>query len=301
MWAIGLDVGGTKIAGGLVALDTGAVTARRVIPTYAERGGRAVLDSVTALAQQLYEEAITRGRIVTGIGTGVPELVNPAGCVTSAYNFDWRDLPVQERLAAVSPAVVDSDVRAAALAEARCGAGKEYDLFAYVTVGTGISYALVQDGSPFMGARGNALLLASMPLTMTCTACGAILNQVLEEFASGPALVARYNAQTGARLTSGKEVMAALTAGDAAAHEIVTSAGQALGNSVGFLANVLDPQAIVVGGGLGLAGGLYWESFVAATRAHIYSTETAVLPIIPAALGVDAGLIGAALLTERLV
>ena len=96
-------------------------------------------------------------------------LVDRVGNVTSAYNFDWRGVSVQERLATIAPAVVESDVRAAALAEACYGAGAQFNLFCYVTVGTGISYCFVQEGKPLAGARGNALVLASMPLPVRDT------------------------------------------------------------------------------------------------------------------------------------
>jgi glucokinase len=116
----------------------------------------------------------------------------------------------------------------------------------------------------------------------------------LEEFASGPALVARYNEEAGAHLLRGEDVLAAVTAGDPVAVEIVRSAGVALGVSVAWLVNVLDPEAVIVGGGLGSAPGLYWESFVAATREHIWSETQRNLPIFHAALGPDAGIVGAA-------
>ena len=145
-------------------------------------------------------------------------------------------------------------------------------------------------------SRGNALILASSPLTVDCAACGARNRFVLEDFASGPALVARYRAESGRPASRGEEVLSAAAAGDAAAVAVVRSAGEALGGSVGFLVNVLDPEAVVVGGGLGLAGGLYWEAFVAATRAHVWSEATRGLPILRAALGPDAGVIGAALM-----
>lgn len=293
-YAIGLDVGGTKVAGGVVDCTTGAVLLREIIATQATRGGEAVLTDCLALAGRLQDQAALQGIAVSSIGMGVCELVDPRGKVTSAYNFDWQTLPVQQRLAALAPAVVESDVRAAALAEARYGAGAAFDLFCYITVGTGISSCFVQAGRPLAGARGNALVLASMPLTTVCTTCGTVLQPVVEEFAAGPALLTRYQQATGRTMHRGQELFAAVAANDAVAIEIVRSAGAALGNSIAFLCNVLDPTAVIIGGGLGLAGGLYWEAMVAATRAHIYAAATQTLPILPAALGVDAGLIGAA-------
>jgi glucokinase len=153
---------------------------------------------------------------------------------------------------------------------------------------------MVQDRRPFAGARGNALVLGTMPLTTRCTACGTLLHPVLEEIASGPMLVARYNRASETPLTRAEEVLAAVAAGSPLATEIVGEAGDALGTSVGFLINVLDPEAIIVGGGLGLAGGLYWDRFVASTREHIYADNARQLPILRAAFGTDAGLIGAA-------
>jgi glucokinase len=298
-YAIGLDVGGTKIAGGVVALGSGQVLARRVIPTRAERGGAAVLEDALALATALRAEADGLAVEVSGIGIGVPELVDRAGNITSGQAIAWCGTPVQSRFARIAPAVVEADVRAHALAEARYGAGRPYRLFAFVTVGTGISCCLVQDGQPYAGARGNALILASSPLTTVCSACGTLLRPVLEEFAAGPALVARYNQGCGRHAARGEDVVAAAEAGDLNARQVLQTAGQALGVSVGWLINVLDPEAIVVGGGLGLAGGLYWESFVAATRAHIWAAAGRDLPILMAALGPNAGLIGAAAASVR--
>src|SRR5688500_6428544 len=95
--AVGLDVGGTKIAGGVVALDTGQVLARRAIPTYAEHGGAAVLEDALALAEALCADTRRLGLAVHGIGVGVPELVDLDGRMTSAHAIAWRDLPVRER------------------------------------------------------------------------------------------------------------------------------------------------------------------------------------------------------------
>ena len=292
--AIGLDVGGTKIAAGLVVFPSGAVLARRTIPTLPRRGGETVLNDTLSLAEELKTEAGKSNLELLGIGVGVPELVDPEGNITSAHTLAWQGDGVQAAFSRHAPAVVESDVRAGALAEAMFGAGREYRLFVYVTVGTGISSTLVQDGRPFAGARGNALILASSPFTSECSSCGTALNPILEEFASGPALVARYNLLGTRVVERAEEVTAVAQEGDRAAAMVVRSAGEALGNSVGFLINVMDPEAIVVGGGLGSAGGLYWDSFVASTRAHIWAENSRGLPILPAAMGADSGLIGAA-------
>ena len=292
--AIGLDVGGTKIAAGLVAFPSGAVLARRTIPTLPRRGGETVLNDTLSLAEELKTEAGKSNLELLGIGVGVPELVDPEGNITSAHTLAWQGDRVQAAFSRLAPAVVESDVRAGALAEAMFGAGREYRLFVYVTVGTGISSTLVQDGRPFAGARGNALILASSPFTSECSSCGTALNPILEEFASGPALVVRYNRHGTRVVERAEEVTAVAQEGDRAAAMVVRSAGEALGNSVGFLINVMDPEAIVVGGGLGSAGGLYWDSFVASTRAHIWAENSRGLPILPAAMGADSGLIGAA-------
>jgi glucokinase len=293
-YAIGLDVGGTKIAGGVVALGSGEVLARRRILTHAGRGGEAVLADAIALGEALCADADGLGVGVYGIGVGVPELVDLTGAITSGHAIAWRGMPVRERFSRLGPSVIESDVRAHALAEARYGAGRPYRLFAFVTVGTGISCCLVQDGVPYAGAQGNALILASSPLTTACTTCGALLQPVLEDFASGPALVTRYNQIGAGRAVRGEDVLAAASAGDQAAIRVVATAGEALGASVGWLVNVLDPQALIVGGGLGTTGGLYWDSFVAATRAHIWADTSREIPMLMAALGPDAGLVGAA-------
>lgn len=293
-YAIGIDIGGTKIAAGIVCFPSGKVLHKGILPTLPIRGGEAVLEDCISLARRLKTYADDRGWQVEGIGVGIAELVNLEGEITSDYLIKWRGLPARERLSQVLPTRFESDARAPALAEALFGAGRAFTNFVYLTVGTGISYCLVLDGQPYAGAHGHAIMVASGALTLECEKCGAVHDQVLEEFAAGPSLVARYTQRASAQLNSGEAVAAAARGGDPIAREIVRSAGAALGNSVGFLINVLDPQAVVVGGGLGLAGGLYWDTFVASTRKHIWSDVSRDLPILHAELGADAGLTGAA-------
>jgi glucokinase len=293
VWAVGLDVGGTKIAGGLVQFPAGEVVCRHIIPTQAERDPAKILLDLSAVASLLFAQ-VPSGQLCAGIGIGVPELVDLQGRITSAQTIDWRGIFLSDRLAGMGKVCIEADVRAAALAEARFGAGRPYQLFAYITVGTGISSTLVQDGRPFAGARGNALILASGPISIVCPGCGALAQTVLEEIASGPALVRRYNQLHPAGAGSAEDVLGAAQRGDADAIRAMQEAGETLGSSVGFLVNILDPEALVIGGGLGLAGSLYWDAFLSSLRRHIWADASRALPVVRAELGADAGLIGAA-------
>ncbi len=293
-YAIGVDVGGTKIAAGLVSFPEGVVSARRQIPTTPARGGEAILADVSHLCEELDTAARSESRQVAGIGIGICELVDLGGNVVSENCVAWKSLPVRERLSKLSPTVIEADVRAAALAEAIFGAGKPFKQFLYVTIGTGISCCLVLDGKPFTGAHGATGTMASSPLSIPCEHCGQVTHRTLEEIASGPALVSRYNQLRVDGAQSGQEVIAAAAANDSDAMMVVRSAAQALGAQIGLLANVLDPEAVVVGGGLGLSEGPYWEISVASTRRHIWSGLHRDLPIIRAGTGLEAGIIGAA-------
>jgi glucokinase len=261
--AVGIDVGATKIAAGLVDVGRGAVLDRRLVATEAGRGPEAVLAGCVTLAREL-----AAGHEVRAVGLGVPELVGPSGRVRSAETLDWRTTDLVGALGVVAPARVESDVRAAALAEARHGAGRSVADFLYVSVGSGISHTLVAEGRPRVGARGSAMTTGA-PL--------------VERSSGGLAL---------ARRTGHATAQDALA--DPGATPIVQDAARRLGGVLAVLVNALDPGAVVVGGGLGLDR-RYREIAVAAMREAIYDPDVRRLDVIPATLGADAGVIGAAL------
>jgi predicted NBD/HSP70 family sugar kinase len=261
--AVGLDVGATKIAAALVDVGTGRVAARERRPTAPERGPAAVLEDCVALARDL-----AAGRDVVAAGLGVCELVDPAGRVRSAETVDWRTTDVAGALGAVAPARVESDVRAAALAEARHGAGREQPDFLYVSVGSNISHCLVADGVPRAGARGSAMNTGA-PL--------------VEAWSGGLALARRTGHATA------RDALA-----DPGAAAIVRDAAERLAAVLAVLVNALDPGALVFGGGLGLDA-RYRDQVAAALRPLLYDDAVRDLPVRAAALGDDAGAIGAAL------
>src|SRR5262249_50043557 len=127
-----------------------------------------------------------------------------------------------------------------------------------------------------------------------CPKCGSEFEHHLEGVASGSALAERYRSATRSEACDGRDVLAAAEHGDPIAVQIVRSAAETLGSSVAWLVNVTDPDVVVFGGGLALAGGSYWELLERSIRRQIWAPSTGTLPLLPAGLGRDAGLVGAA-------
>ena len=258
--ALGIDVGGTKIAAGVVDAATGAVLERRQVPTRPGRGAAAVLDDCVRLAAEL-----AGGRLPVGIA--LCELVDLDGRPSSGDTIDWRDVDLEAAIDAPR-LVVESDVRAAALAEARLGAAVGVSPFLFAVVGTGASACLVVDGRPYAGGRGEALVLGAPPVELQ---------------ASGPALARE------AGLEHGEDVLA-----DPAHARLVDAAAAALGGVLAVLANALDPTLIVLGGGLGTEPA-FRERVERACQGLLAYPRTPPLPLVGSLLGPDGGVVGAAL------
>ncbi len=258
---VGIDAGGTKLAAGRVDTETGKVSDRRVVSTGAGRGGDAVLLDCVNLGRALRVDGST-------VGIGVPEIVDATGRIQSAANWDWRATDVAGAFENIAPVRIVSDVFAAALAEARFGAGRDSSSFFYVTVGTGISSTLVVRGEPWAGADGRAIILGA-PL--------------VEDVASGPAIARAAGTKTA-------EQAFAETAGDTA----IATGAEALGLEIARIVHATDPGLIVLGGGLGL-NERYRELITQAIHAAIDTTYALVPAVVAATLGTDAGIIGAAL------
>jgi glucokinase len=272
---LGIDLGATKVAAALVETASGEISHAKRIATRPRRGGEAVLDDCIALAEQ-----VIGGRTVAAIGVGVCELVDLDGNITSNYSFDWRNVDVSAALAHLAPTCVESDVRAAARAEAAVGAGRGLHSFLYVNAGSGISSTLVVDGVPLAGARGNAILIGAGPLNV-------------EERAGGIGIA------HSARMDSAADVIGAAERGNHRAAAVLEQAGTALGEAVAFAANLLDPELVVLGGGVALASPRYRSALENAMRTNIWAESTRTLTVVTTQLGADAGIIGAALAATR--
>jgi len=292
--ALGIDVGGTKIAAAIVTFPDGRIHARRQIPTNPERGSQAVLGDLVQLTAELMAGTDPTCPPGTAIGIGLCELISPEGRILSGNCVRWRAETVASLLEPFGTVTLEADVRAAARAEALLGAGRRFRTFLYVTVGTGISCCLMEDGKPYLGARGATGTLASSALRVPCAHCGTLNLQTLEDLASGPGLVHRLNRLQPGSVRTGQDVFAAVATGNNDARQVVHTACEALGSAVGLMVNVLDPEAVILGGGLAQSGDFRWDDFLEVTRRHIWSEVHRDLPILRAETGMDAGVIGAA-------
>jgi glucokinase len=310
--ACGVDVGGTKIAGGVVDEHGTIVEEHRV-----ESPATDVL-AIEAAIEKLVTELRTRHSI-EAVGVGAAGYIDKArGVVLFAPNLAWRDLDLKADLerALDLPVVVENDANAAAWGEFQFGAGHDVDDLLLVTVGTGVGGGLVLDGSLYRGAFGVGAEIGHMRVVPGGIRCGCGNRGCFEMYASGSALVreARLAAHAGSLLAAdlldqaggdpaaitGPLITAAAQAGDAFAVEQLASVGRWLGEGIASLAAVLDPAVVVVGGGVSAAD----ELLLGPTRAAFAAQLTGrghrpMLEIRRARLGNRAGLIGAADLTRH--
>ena len=289
MRSIGVDVGGTKTAVALVNASDGAVLRLARLETRASEGAR----MLGVRLSSTLDEMVTDGAQLP-VGIAVPELVSPSGEVlTDVVVPGLRGHPA-DLLGVHTACVIDSDVRAAALAEARCGAGRGLRSFAYVSIGTGIAHTFVCDGVPWSGAHGAAILIGSGVLVDPRVDTGGA-PVALEDWASGPGLVARAAAHH-RHVDRGHDVLDLALRGDREAQAAAWESGRAAGLAIAALVNLLDPHAVVVGGGLGSADGPYWDALLAGVDEGRWPASPFRVPVVHATTGEMAGAIGAAIL-----
>lgn len=297
-YRIGIDLGGTKIAAGLVDIETGAVTHFRRRPTPVEAGPAAIIRDVADIAAEIIALANAERGVPASIGIAVPELVDLEGRVCSDWNFSIETIRTQVENMLGIPAMVDSDVRAAAHAEARFGAGALHRSFVYVSLGTGMSYSLVIDGQPWSGANGFAIHFASSPLALPKEDDTGLTVANAEDFASGKGMQLSFARRSGLAPEDGVRTLESLSAeGDPVSTRVIDEAAEVTGRLMAQMVNMIDPEAVVLGGGLGCSTGRYRTKLEQYMRENIWAERCRSIPLLHAALGENAGVVGAALAT----
>jgi glucokinase len=310
---IGIDVGGTKIAAGLVGPD-GTIGARAVRDTPAN----SVDDTAAAICDAAAE--LIAGHEVEAVGIGAAGFVSSdRSTVLFAPNLAWRDEPLGARVSKVLkiPVVVENDANAAAWGEFAFGAAKQVEDMVCITVGTGIGGGVVNNGELLRGANGVAAELGHMRVVPGGHQCGCGARGCWEQYASGRALVreGRARAESGSLLAAqmlsvcgisdpaeltGPMITQAAAAGDPCAVELLEDLGHWLGEGLASIATLFDPTMIVIGGGVSAAKELLMKSAQVAFERNLPAKANRPHPTFGVAeLGNDAGLIGAADLARR--
>ncbi|MFD8588222.1 ROK family protein [Streptomyces sp. NPDC059637] len=300
---IALDVGGTGMKAALVGPD-GALLHRALRPTGREHGPEAVTEAVLRFAEDLRAHGEREfGEPAAAAGVGVPGVVDSGtGSVAYSANLGWRDVPLRsllsERLGGV-PVALGHDMRAGGLAEGRLGAGRGVDRFLYLALGTGISAAICIDGRIEAGAHGSAGEIGHVVVRPGGPACGCGGRGCLESLASASAVAREWAAACGDPGATAEDAARAVEAGDPRARRVWDGAVSALADGLLVCITLLDPRALIVGGGLAGAG----ETLFAPLRAALAERVVfQTLPtVLPAALGDNAGSLGAGLLAWDLL
>lgn len=310
--ACGIDVGGTKIAGGVVDEDGHVLEEQRVVSPATD--AEAIEEAIAGLVADLR----SRHDIAT-VGVGAAGYVDKSRAVVLfAPNVAWRneDLKSELERRVELPVVIENDANAAAWGEFRFGAAHDADDLLLVTVGTGVGGGLVLDGEVYRGANGVGAEIGHMRVVPNGILCGCGKHGCFEQYASGSALVreARALALSGAQIAqgmlqraggdltriTGPLITAAAQDGDAGAVQQLAELGRWLGEGIASLTEILDPEVVVIGGGVSEADDLLLEPCRAAFGAQLVGRGFRPIPEVRRArLGNHAGLIGAADLSRR--
>jgi len=301
---VGIDIGGTKIAGGVVGTD-GSIVERLRVPTPTDTG--ALADAVADMVRELASR-----HDVHAVGVAAAGFIDRTRSIMlHAPNIDWNNVPLraqfEQRIG--RPVTLENDANAAGWGEYRFGAGRGSVDMVMVTLGTGVGGAVITDGSLLIGANGSAAELGHLRFVRGGRPCGCGQNGCLEQYASGRALqrelsdiadaggigerLAAHRAPDG--VVHGADLAMLLAEEDAGALEAVRRVATALGEACGAFQAVLDPELYVIGGGVADLGEVLLEPTRLAYETSLPGFgERPTARFVTASLGNDAGLVGVA-------
>jgi glucokinase len=289
-----VDIGGTKIAVGMVDESSGQLLTRLESPTDPQRGPAYGLTLICDLLRQASSQA---GGRLRGIGIGCTGPVDPFTGTLGPNEFlpGWEGLNLVEKLQSEFGLLValENDADAAALGEYKWGAGKKVDRLIYVTISTGIGGGIVLDGKLYRGADGSHPEIGHHVLDPSGPQCFCGARGCWESLASGPALARDGN------MDSAQEVCAAAGRGEQGALKAVEREGYYLGLGLANLVTLFVPDIISLGGGVMRSYHLFWDAIQATIRKNCGLVPYEKTLLIPATQGLDTGLIGAACVWEH--
>ena len=298
-WVIGIDLGGSKIALGLVSPGDEIVSRRR-IDTNADDGAEKVTERIAAQVDSLKRD-LPGAATITGVGIGTPgpvdhvsgelhTLVNLPGI----SNTPFRRI-LQEKLGL--PVKLDHDAKVAALGEFHFGAGRGRDSMIYIVIGTGVGAAIIYEGRLIYGESNTAGESGHMTVDPDGHLCHCGSRGCLETYTSGPALAKHYATASG-EAVSGAEVTQRALTGDAVAVRTLKGAGRALGIVIASIAMTVNIEQFVIGGSVVGAGDLLLDPARESLKGYSFVAVAAKVRVSASSLGEDAALLGAAFLAR---
>jgi len=306
---IGVDLGGTKIATGIVDSE-GNLLATVKVPTLAEDGWEAVSRRMGDTIDEVLTKANVKASDVGAIGVCAPGALDiPNGIVLGSPNLKWHNVPlkkiIEDRFHI--PTYFDNDANVAGLGENRFGAGIGSKHMLYMTVSTGIGGGIIIDGQIYHGSSFGAGEIGHITIDINGPRCGCGNYGCIEAIASGPAIARNAKEKLAdhpesllnqyATITA-KEVSEAANNGDAYAKEVIETAGRYIGATLSGLINTLNPDLIVIGGGVSNMGELLFNPIKDEVQKRAISSFVANLKIVPAKLGGEVGVMGAIALAQ---
>lgn len=307
--AIGVDLGATTVKTGVVSHD-GKILYQSKLPAHGEQGPVAVVKQIEASVRDAMQH--TNGQSVAGIGIGAPGVVNDRGIVQAPPNFArWDSVPLRDEMKKLFNGVViqvENDANAAALAEAKFGAGRQYPDFLFVIWGTGVGGGIILNGQIYRGPTGGAGEIGHISIDYNGPECNCGGRGCVEAFV-GQRYLSRRTAE---RLRSNPQskimelvqgdvsklepyfIAQAAHDGDILAKEILIEAGKLLGVAIGAVMNTLDLRVSIIGGGISAAGDFVMQAIQESVQAHVLKPLKPDIQVIPAQLGNNAGILGAA-------
>ncbi|HWV58358.1 MAG TPA: ROK family protein [Longimicrobiales bacterium] len=313
-WIVGVDLGGTNIAVGVLPIEGGDVIALRSQPTEAHRGAKFVVDRIVSMIERAIADVLEQyggsRSDFAGVGIGSPgPLDRKTGTVIDTPNLGWRNFPLRDLIsnAVKLPATLDNDANCATYGEWWLGAGRDVDTLVGLTLGTGIGGGIVLGGRIFHGASDSAGEIGHMSIDSTGRKCKCGNYGCLEAYASGPAIALRAveGIQAGSEsmlvdLVEGRlEMITAATVyeaavlGDPYANEVMRETAQFLGAGIGNILNLLNPEMVVIAGGVTRAGDHLFVPLRAEVRRRAFRIALDACEIVPGALPETAGVVGA--------
>jgi glucokinase len=319
-WVVGVDIGGTKIAAGLVGRN-GKIKTQVRTPMVANREARDGLAAVISAIDLLFANDPTTRSMIGGIGICAPGPLDPTtGVVINPPNLPcWRNFPLSAEIekAYGAPVKVENDANAAALAEAYWGAGRGYRHIFYAGIGTGIGTGIVFDGRIYNGRTGAAAEGGHMSIDYHGPRCGCGKPGCIEILAAGPAIARRARAKLGSEqrahsiildlakgdidAVTSEMVGQAYAAGDPLAKQVLQETVDLLSLWLSNIVDLLEPDVIIIGGGVAAMLAPFFGEIADGIEGYCINSRCREIPLLKAHYGEDAGIAGGAALCSEYV